>query len=178
MNNIDLKIATQGDLDAVAALSREGKITEAVALATRLLETHANDSKYWIARATVYARSGDISAAVADAVKATECDSSNRNLYPWVCLLYIQLRDFKNCLKYADAGLAAQGGSWESKDMYEGQLVFLGARALYELGSPEAAINRVASISPDFGMGRRGDRLMDKASLVRACQALVRRQPS
>jgi hypothetical protein len=57
--------------------------------------------------------------------------------------------------------------------MEQENLIFLGARALFELGRYEEALDRLKPVSPRFGIGKANDDLFTKDGLAKACRAAI-----
>ncbi len=142
---------------------------EALNLANLLVAEHPLDSRCWTCRSRVYATLGVVDAASSDAVRAVRCDPSDRSLYTWACLLMTKRGAPEQCLEYVHSGLAAAGGWKSTREMHRENLAFLGARALFELRRYEEALTFLKTVSPKFALGRRGDSLMTREGLRKAC---------
>lgn len=153
----------------VADLARSGEKARALLAANQLVDQYPAEHRAWTRRATLFAMDGDFKAAVSDALNAIRCSPSNRNLYSWPCMLFVQLREFENCLQYTELGLAASDGAKATKAMHIEQLNFLAARSLYELGRLEEALERLRKVAPTFGLGRQGEPLLTAKELTSAC---------
>ncbi|MBN9663651.1 MAG: tetratricopeptide repeat protein [Acidobacteria bacterium] len=162
-------------IQSITGLAQQGNWRDALTRADDLVAAHPRESRYWTLKATVHAISGNLPDALLSAIRAVECDPSNRGLYPWVCVLQLQVGDFQGCLDYSNSGLAAKAGPRESRSWHTDQLIFLSARALYELGHPAESADRLVSLPPTYAMGKRGDALMTKKGLLRACQTARRK---
>jgi hypothetical protein len=109
-----------------------------------------------------------------EAIKRVESDPSDRGLHRRVCFFQFHLQDFERCLTYSDSGLAAAGGDKSTRDWHEGDLTFLGARSLFELGRYQDALDRLASLWPAHAITWGDATLMSKKALVKACKAALK----
>ena len=109
-----------------------------------------------------------------EAIKKIESDPSDRGLYRGVCFFQFQLQDFEGCVAYSDAGLAAVGGDRTTRDWYAADLTFLGARALFELGRYQEALDRLVPLWPGHATTWGDATLMNKTALVKACKAALK----
>jgi hypothetical protein len=93
-----------------------------------------------------------------------------------VCYLQFAVQAYEGCLAYSDSGLAAVGGYWASRDMEANDLTFLGARALFELGRYQEALDRLSPLWPGHVTTWADASLMTKKELVKACKTALKLQ--
>lgn len=162
---------------AAEDLASSTKSEEALYLANLLVDEHSSDARCWTCRSRVHAALGIVDAASVDALKAIDCDPSDRTLYTWACLLMTKRGAYLDCLEYVRRGLAAVGGWKSARAMHGENLALIGARALFELERYGEALDFLKSVSPKFAIGSRDDALMTRETLVKACKNALAKKP-
>ncbi|MEO8126469.1 MAG: hypothetical protein ABI822_05210 [Bryobacteraceae bacterium] len=128
-----------------------------------------------LAKQTIYAK-----VALTEYLRTLECDPSNRQLYGAVCRTMLFLKDYEGALAYSDAGMAAVGGSAGSR-VYDGEnLTYCAARALFELGRYQEALDRAETLLPvwwrSIAWSKSDGPLLTQKGLVKACKSALKRQ--
>jgi hypothetical protein len=114
-----------------------------------------------------------IRTALAEAITKLETEPANLRLYQSICLFQFEVQDYEACLAFSNSGLAAESNS-EKWDGNRDDLIFLGARALFELGRYQEAIDRARPLSPNHSTLWSDATLMSKKSLVKACKVALK----
>ena len=156
-------------------LEEAGKLNDALELANKLVADNPTDPRSWKTRSEIYASYRNITAALEDAIQAAHCAPEEISLYYRICQFLLASGDYQGCLDYADTGLRARNGDWRTRNMYQEELTFIGARALYELGQHQLALDRLAVFALDREFGRHGNVLMSVRGLTKACKAAMRK---
>ena len=157
---------TVPEYDLIVRLLQECKFQEALSNTEALIALEARNGRWWQLKSLILGGSGDSRGSLAAAKAAVDCEPTNGGFYVGVCKRCAEIKDFEACLAYSDLG-------WDTvrSTPYFEIVAFYGARALYELGRPEMAVERLRWVLPGFAFGKSGDPLMTRAGLLRACKA-------
>jgi hypothetical protein len=155
----------------VLALVRKGAFADAFQRCQELIAWAPNDVGWRRLLVTVCELTGDFAGALRAIEEVLVLSPNDDSLHAWACRLCLGLGDFEECLRQSDRGLAIV-----SPDaIYEEILALYGARALYQLGRPAEAVDRLRKVFPGTFLGYGSDPLLTRRGLLAACRGALRR---
>ena len=168
-------LTLDNELKRVRDLVWEGETDLALKDADRLILEYPQDDRCWDLRSFVFAKLNNVEASLLDNQMAAKVNPANRHHFVGICVLQLRLKDYTGCLESSKAGLSSSEPNARAIDTDGEDLLFLGARALYELSRFDEAIERLQMIEdPDYEYLNVGDKLMTKKGLKKACTTAIR----
>lgn len=152
-------------------MSSEGKHDVALKVATDWIESDPSNPETWSTRSTIHLRKGDLQNAVEDAKAAVACKPGIPDQYIRLTRLLVRAGRYSECLYYTEIALNSDFKEPTVENYLRTQLTFDRARACYETGSFQEALQLLELVPKGHGQGSSTDKLRTKSALVRVCKA-------
>lgn len=149
----------------------EGSFDAALEVATAWIESDPQNPEVWSTRSYIYLRKGDLEKAVEDAKAAVACKPGIPDEYIPLTRLLVRAGRYSECLYYTEIAFNSDFNEPTIADHLRTQLTFDRARASYETGLFQEALELLELVYKGHGQGSSTDKLRTKSALIRACKA-------
>lgn len=148
------------------------ELDRAIKEASERIVSEYNNPKAWYARSIINRKKRDHYAAATDALVSVMLQADNGEAYPWLCLLLNEANLFSDCVRYARIGLSAKFAEPTLEHHYKGQIKLHLARALYENGNYQEALELLEDMPKGAGVtgSLASNRMANRNYLLRACK--------